>query len=332
MQNFSSKTDNYVPALLPTVLDIHAIYSVHYFEYAKNFSFAGEMHDFWEFIYVDRGEVFITAGDREILLQKDEIAFHKPMEFHAVHAKNFTPNLIVISFMCTSPAMDYFRDRILSVNEEERALLAAIVSRARKCLSCRMDDPYLNRLTFQPDASPEMQQLIALDLTSFLLHLMIRSKSEARMNRAPYPRSRMTDTSHAGSRISVSPSASSRISMMTTLNSRKQLFRRLESYLHNHLSEPLKIPQICRDNLISRSLLCSIYKKETGSGVIEHFNQMKIEQAKDLIRGTDLSITQISCRLGYATVQYFSRQFRNMTGMSPSEYATSVKALSEKPS
>ena len=109
MQNHSGKTDNYIPASLPTVLDIHAIYSVHYFEYAKNFSFAGEMHDFWEFIYVDRGEVFITADDREILLQKDEIAFHKPMEFHAVHAKNFTPNLIVISFMCTSPAHGLFQ-------------------------------------------------------------------------------------------------------------------------------------------------------------------------------------------------------------------------------
>ena len=131
MPGSSDITGNYVSALLPTVLDIHAIYSIHYFEYAKNFSFAGEVHNFWEFIYVDRGEVFITAGGRELLLRKDEIAFHKPMEFHAVHAKNFTPNLIVISFMCTSPAMDYFRDRILSVNEEERALLAAIVSRAR---------------------------------------------------------------------------------------------------------------------------------------------------------------------------------------------------------
>ena len=309
MNHDTDSTNKYSSPLLPTVLDIKAIYSIHYFEYAKNFSFAGETHNFWEFIYVDRGNVSITAGNQEILLKKDEVAFHQPMEFHAVHARNATPNLIVISFLCTSPAMDFFKNRILTVNEEERALLAAIVSQAGKCLSCRMDDPYLTRLTFRPDASPEAQQLILLDLTSFLLHVMIRIK---------------TETVIAGT-----VQANSRISKITTLNSRKQLFRRLENYLHQHLSESLKISQICKDNLISRSLLCSVYKRETGRGVIDHFNQLKIEQAKTLIRGTDLSISQISYHLGYTTVQYFSRQFRKMTGMSPSEYAMSVKALAE---
>lgn len=310
MKKPADNTGKFIPTTLPSILDINTIYSIHYFEYAKNFSFAGEQHNFWEFIFVDKGKVSITAGDREILLQKDEIAFHQPMEFHAVHARSYTPNLIVLSFRCLSPAMDFFRGKILSVNEEERAFLASIVSRARKCLSCRMDDPYLTKLTFQPDADPEMLQMMVLELTTFLLHLMLRSKNEASI-------SRMIDTNM-------------HISKTTTLNSQKQLFDRLELYLRNHLSDALKISQICKDNLISRSLLCSIYKRETGHGVIEHYNQLKIEQAKTLIRSTDLSITQISVRLGYSTVQFFSRQFRNLTGMSPSEYATSVKALSEK--
>ena len=39
--------------------------------------------------------------------------------------------------------------------------------------------------------------------------------------------------------------------------------------------------------------------------------------------------SQISAGLGYQSVQYFSRQFKNLTGMTPTEYSSSIKALAE---
>ena len=42
---------------LKNSISIKRIYSIHYFEYMSNFSFAGESHDFWEFIFVDKGQV-----------------------------------------------------------------------------------------------------------------------------------------------------------------------------------------------------------------------------------------------------------------------------------
>ena len=62
---------------------------------------------------------------------------------------------------------------------------------------------------------------------------------------------------------------------------------------------------------------------------MEFFNQMKIDTAKELIRSNRLNFTQIADRLGYASVHYFSRQFKKITHMTPSEYASSIRLLSE---
>ena len=45
----------YVKTQLKREITIPAIVTIHYFEYMKDFAFKGESHDFWEFLYVDKG-------------------------------------------------------------------------------------------------------------------------------------------------------------------------------------------------------------------------------------------------------------------------------------
>lgn len=63
-------------------LEIKEIVTVHYFEYLSTFSFPGETHNFWEFLYVDKGEVEVNADGKKFALEKNQIIFHKPNEFH----------------------------------------------------------------------------------------------------------------------------------------------------------------------------------------------------------------------------------------------------------
>ena len=56
---------------------------------------------------------------------------------------------------------------------------------------------------------------------------------------------------------------------------------------------------------------------------------LKINAAKELIRTNRMNFTQIAEHLGYASIHYFSRQFKKVTGMTPSEYASSIKAMAE---
>ena len=52
----------YTPLHPQKPLSVEALYTVHYFEYSGSYAFPGETHDFWEFLYVDKGILRVTAG------------------------------------------------------------------------------------------------------------------------------------------------------------------------------------------------------------------------------------------------------------------------------
>ncbi len=95
-------------------------------------------------------EKWRLVGPLTHTLRRGEIAFHYPGEFHWVKANGkIAPNLIVISFSCTDPAMEFFRGKILHLEETERRLLAGIIAEAGSFLEGRLDDPYQTSLADQ---------------------------------------------------------------------------------------------------------------------------------------------------------------------------------------
>lgn len=292
---------DYISINLNDFISIGKLYTIHYFEYMKDFSFAGESHDFWEFIYVDKGAVRITMDATEVVLHKGDIAFHRPNEFHKVIAsENTAPNLIVISFSCHSPAMTYFRRKILKLDDRERALLADILIEARKLFDCVLDDPYMKMMPKKPNVPSGTEQLIRLYLELFLIHVYKRTTGSSTELKGPI------------------------------LKNSTDVFRRIVDYMELHISSKLTIERICKDNMIGRTQLQKIFQKECGMGIIEYYSKLKIDTAKHLIRNGNMNFSQIAEQLGYTSIHYFSRQFKKITDMTPSEYASSVKAITEK--
>ena len=299
---------NYQGIPLQKEFQIEELFSLHYFEYMSTFSFPGETHDFWEFVCVDKGEVTIGADNHTYVLRKGEIAFHEPNEFHWVKANgNIAPNLIVISFSCTSLCMDFFRKKILQVDDLERGILARLIAEAGEFLKGRLDDPYQTVLERNPSASTMSGQLIQLYLEQLLINLYRRYTV-------------------------LSKPASSFQSLENTVreNTDTEIFAQVTNYLSQNLNSRVTIEKICHDNLIGRSQLQKIFQRKTGLGIIEYFSRMKIDTAKQLIRSEQMNFTQISEKLGYASIHYFSRQFKKVTGMTPSEYASSIKAIADR--
>lgn len=298
----------YVGVDLQDSVRINELFSIHYFEYMSDFSFEGERHNFWEFLYVDKGEVGINADNTHTVLKKGDIIFHKPNEFHNVKATGTTaPNLVVASFSSDSPVMSFFKNKILRVDELERNLLAELIIEARSCFSCRLDDPYLTHMTQKPSDLFGSEQMIRLILEHFLIHVVRRYSNPIAFKKA----------------LNASPPKA------TKSRSDTEVFNRVVDYLDSHVSSHVTIDQICRDNLIGRSQLQKIFRIKSEKGVIEYFSGMKIDAAKELIRTEHLNFTQISEQLGYTSIHYFSRQFKKLTGMTPSEYASSIKAMAE---
>lgn len=89
-------------------------------------------------------------------------------------------------------------------------------------------------------------------------------------------------------------------------------------YLHENYGEHLTLTELASHFHISQYYLCREFKNLTRSTVIEYLNNVRIGQAQRLLNETDLSITEISKRVGFANVTHFNRVFRQLTGMSPS--------------
>ena len=116
------------PVTLNRPIQVDRVVTVHYFEYSSDYYFEGECHDFWEFLYVDKGELDVLAGDRTLRMTKGQFIFHAPGEFHALRATGTSaPNLVVVSFYCDGPDMARFVGRVDTAGDAERTLMARIV-------------------------------------------------------------------------------------------------------------------------------------------------------------------------------------------------------------
>lgn len=295
----------YESIIIKQELVIDRLISIHYFEYMCDFSFTGESHDFWELLCVDKGTVNVLAGDVTHTLNKDDVIFHKPGEFHTVSANGIVaPNLVVISFECHSNAMAFFEHKILKISALERNLLGSLISEASQTYSSHLDDPYCEKLTYKnamqiPFGS---EQLIQAYLIQFLILLTRKTQNSQTGIPAPNGRRPCED----------------------------ELFYKIISYMEDNIDTKLTIRQICEDNLISRSILQKLFHDNAGCGIIDYFNTKKIHAAKQLMRNRQMNFSQIADELGYGSIHYFSRHFKKETGMTPSEYVTSIKQLSER--
>lgn len=291
---------DYKATRLKRVFNINEIITIHYFEYEKDYSYKGETHDFWEIVYVDKGQIEIDMGQEKRILPQGHIAFHEPNEYHNLRADGvIAPNLVVISFRCTSQAMNFFKERILPLSDIEKHLLATIIKEAMHSFSSHLEDTFLKQLKRKDEEFFGSEQLIALSLEQLLISLY-RNFDGIKRNG-------------------------------TTLKQgmEQDLFSNVLSYLQEHLSEKLTFSQIAKAMNVSDTTLKTVFKKKTGFGIMTYFAKMKTDIAKSMIREGNYNISQIATYLGFDTVHLFSRRFKQLTGMSPTEYGRSVKVVFE---
>ncbi|WP_409343141.1 helix-turn-helix domain-containing protein [Paenibacillus sp. MBLB4367] len=288
---------NYQRTRLKQTIVIQNLITMYYFEFGKNYVFPGEQHDFWEIIYVDKGEVEFLAETTRHLLKQGTIIFHKPNEFHSFYAyRGKAPNLIVITFDCKSAAMRHFENQVIALADEERNLLAQIVKEGMA--SFQFPFRYPLEQSRRSDAPIGSEQLIKLYLEMFLIQLLRRDS--------------FTETTEP-------------LSSAPREKDNAELIRNVIRYMEERLDTNVSLAEIGDALHISKTRLKDLFKKSMGHTVMEYFARMKIKRSKELIREESYNMTEIASMLGFSSVHYFSKAFKKASGMSPSEYARSVK-------
>ena len=284
----------YIKQKIDCIINVSSIVTIHYFEFDRNFKSAGEKHDFWEIVYVDKGEAVITAKNHDVTLRQGEAYFHKPNEFHALSSNGkVAPNVFIITFVCKSSGMDFFKNKHLVIPSPLRTHISSIVSEAESVYHLEKNNPNLTRLRQKNDAPTGGEQLIKLSLEMLLIRLL-----------------RFNITSN-----STKPKAEFSDSITS----------QVAELLHKNIYGKITVDDVCRKLSFSRTYISSKFKTNTALTINEYMTRLKIEEAKTLIRQEEHSISEISEMLCYDNPHYFSRVFKKVTNMSPREYKDSVK-------
>ena len=286
----------YIGTKLKKEVSIEEIYTVHYFEYTSTYRFEGEAHDFWECVYVDRGEVIVCEDGKEFHLGRGEILFHAPNVFHTLRANGeVAPNLVVLSFSCHSASAERLRGLRTLLGRTGKALISTILRESETVFSTPLGDPMTKQMEKRTEVPFGAEQLILSSLEELLI-LLLREEEQGARSPQRY---------HA----------------------EEALFERLCAYMQEHLGSTVTLPELARFAGVSPSTVKSAFRAQAGCGALTYFTRLKMEAAKTYIREGRYNFTEIAEMLGYESIHYFSRRFRLFYGLSPSEYARSVRAL-----
>jgi len=91
-------------------------------------------------------------------------------------------------------------------------------------------------------------------------------------------------------------------------------------YMQRHYQEPLRLEEVSNAVGFNATYFSTLFKKETGQNFTDYLTELRIEKAKELLCGDNLSVQAVAEMVGYQDLKYFSRLFKNTTGVSPSDY------------
>lgn len=274
--------------------EIKGFNSIYYFEFGKHFTHEPEKHDFWEMVYVDSGRVMaITDGNRSVLNQ-GQMIFHEPNEVHAHISDSETPNnMLVISFTCDSEKMEFFKKKIFTADKTVKTLLQLFIGEAQNALGNLKDD-YTDKSSLNfSKAEFGSPQLLLCYMTELLITILRNESGFCRKNIS-------NDKSRAVAQNS--------------------LCERVVEYMKENLYNSLSLADICSHFVMGKSYLSQIFKTNMNRSIMEYYSDLKIREAKSLLRKNQYSVSQISDMLGFSCIHSFSRSFKNAVGCSPSIY------------
>lgn len=289
----------YQPYFPQSVIRVDALFSLHYFNFQKGYVFPGERHNFWELVYADVGGATIGDDNLELPLSPGQCYLYPPNAFHTIHA-NLAPeaSLFVVSFQSNSALLGGLSRRVLTLNTECRRIIRRILMEAQLFCGPVLDITDQTVLVPSPNAPLGSGQIIALNL-EFLLLLLLRldqDSAEPTPKRAP----------------------------ITEEQDMQSIVAAAESFMRSHLDGSIHLEDICRNIGVSGTTLKRLFRQRLNAGVMEHYQSLRLKEACRRLRTGRVNVSQVAYELGYSSLPAFSRQFKQMLGITPREYTLMV--------
>ncbi len=279
----------YNQTALQPVVELSTVVTVLYVDFER-FAFGPtpEQHDFYEWTVVDHGTLTVLLDDVPYTVHSGEGLLYPR---NAVH--HFTPvptdqRVGIVSFSSPSPLLETLTGQVFRLTAEQKRLFFEILRDGLPLF-----DSYARGMKKKEGVGMLQLQVIKNKTELLLLSLL---------GAEPTPAEKEYSDSHAD-----------------------DLPQQIKAFLTDNLDTPLSLSLLCRVFGISQTKLKTAFRGRYGCGVMDFFTDLKMREAKRLIRQTDLTVAEIGDRLGFSSPQYFTRQFRQRIGLTPSAYRHSVQ-------
>jgi AraC-like DNA-binding protein/mannose-6-phosphate isomerase-like protein (cupin superfamily) len=97
-------------------------------------------------------------------------------------------------------------------------------------------------------------------------------------------------------------------------------FRQMLSFMEAHLADAITLSDIAESAHISVSESLRCFRARTSSSPMQYVSEMRLSKSRELLAKTDLKVTEVAARCGYADPGYFARIFKKAQGMTPVQY------------
>lgn len=104
-------------------------------------------------------------------------------------------------------------------------------------------------------------------------------------------------------------------------------FHHIVDYLDAHYKEDLSIAELAAHFNMSTSYFAHFFKQSAQKSVIEYVNETRIIHAKNLLEKEETSVGEIALRVGFSDINYFSRKFKAIAGITPTEYKKNCQRI-----
>lgn len=109
------------------------------------------------------------------------------------------------------------------------------------------------------------------------------------------------------------------------LEESRSLIYKINEYIHLHYAEDIDRNEVAKNFYLTPEYLAKLYKKETGVSIKNYINDYRIEIAKDRLKNTSLTISEVAESVGFFNFSYFSTIFKKNVGISPQEFRSKYK-------
>lgn len=275
-------------------LEVTRIANIHYFEFTKQYHTFKDRHSFRELLYVDSGFITVDSDNYTGTVRENCIIIHKEDEYHSLTCPDDeASNVIIIGFECACPELDDFSNEPITLNDGQKRLLTEIIKEGRSVFLPPYDVPNQKDMKKRKDYPFGADQMIKIKMENLLIELIRSHKN------------------------------------ITDVKNREISDSKIEEicdYIDKNYKEKITLAELCFLYGTNKTTLCSQFKAVTGETVIGYINKLKIKESKRLLRNGNHNLTEISVMVGFSSVHYFSRIFKQYERQSPTNYMKTIKS------